>query len=198
MARGNLRVGVILLIVTSGALLASCMTLRSFDQPTVEVDVQGTPRQLARFDRAVREHLGKEPLTCAVVDVEGQPSDCGVLHGNAVPPATAKHLMYEFFSPLADVFERLGEAFDEVQERHSRGVSMAGPYANSSGVSIADAGSGGVSIADPYATPGPTVTVNPPPAAAYLCTLTCPYQRACTMLPTPRCANIINGQCVRC
>jgi hypothetical protein len=104
--------------------------------------------------------------------------------------------MYEFFSPVADVFERLGDAFDEVQERHSRGVSMADSYANSGGASSTDASSGG---ADPYATAGPTVTVNPPPAAALQCTPpTCPYQRACTMLPTPRCANIINSQCVRC
>jgi hypothetical protein len=106
-----------ILIVTTSAFLASCMTAMQAPPtaPTVEVAVAGKAEQLAAFDQALRPLLGTEPVAC-LVTVNGQPSGCEALQTNPVPPS-AKDLTYDFFGPHTWVFEKLGAAFNQVQSQ---------------------------------------------------------------------------------
>ena len=120
MLRNTLHIREMLLVVTSGALLASCGTmqpsaLQVANAPTVEVVVGGKPQLLAAFNQAFQPLIATEPVGCNV-NVTGQVSDCSVLQGTTVPP-TATALTYDYFGAHAWVFEKLGVAFNQVQSQ---------------------------------------------------------------------------------
>ncbi len=109
MARDRVHMRDILWIVTSGAMVASCMTMEPPHAPTVEVNVEGTPKQLAAFDEELRRRLGEEPLSCAV-KVGDKVSGCDDLEKKGV-----SLVRYAFFSRHAELFEVFGKAFNKAR-----------------------------------------------------------------------------------
>jgi len=77
--------------------------------PTVEVNVEGTPKQLAAFDEELRRRLGEEPLSCGV-KVGDKVSGCDDLEKKG-----ASSVNYAFDSAHVEVFEKFGDAFNTVR-----------------------------------------------------------------------------------
>jgi hypothetical protein len=108
-----------LCVVGLAGLLTSCApvaTLTTLPDPNVEVKVAGSPAQFAAFDKALQLIIGTEPLGCSV-KIGGTVSPCSALQASPVP-SNATELTYVFLGSHTFVYDRFGNAFDQVAKQY--------------------------------------------------------------------------------
>jgi hypothetical protein len=108
-----------LLIITAGALLASCATQEmseskeGSDHRTFVIALGGSPEQWAEFDKALRGQISEDRFACKVSDEGEKVSTCESLQKKGAVPSNAT-VTYAFLDELPKVMKKVGRAIDQV------------------------------------------------------------------------------------